>query len=245
MILFLQALSVGILSLSVSTALTVPVVDTPETLEKTGAQTQRADEDEAALASVAHGFMPEEEPREERGPAVSSLDAYLDSLDFLWPVETRTISSAWGPRVRTMTTVVKTPTGSKRVSRPYTSSHKGIDFTAPLGHGVYAAMDGRVSRSERGRALGNFVAIDHGNGVETVYGHNSANLVRVGDVVRRGQIIARVGNTGHSTGPHVHFEVRIDGRQVNPMPMLNDTEEISAEMSEYNEQFLRRGKTVS
>jgi murein DD-endopeptidase MepM/ murein hydrolase activator NlpD len=244
MILLLHALTAGILSASAAMA-PVPDVGSPETPEKAGAPVQMAGLDEAGLASVVHSFMAETAPRGEGGPnAAALLDAEPGGLDLLWPVETRTISSAWGPRVRTMTTVVKTPAGNKRVSRPYTSSHRGIDFTAPLGHGVYAALDGRVSRSERGRALGNFVVIDHGNGVETVYGHNSANLVRVGDTVLRGQIIARVGNTGHSTGPHVHFEVRLDGRQVNPLPMLNDTEAISAEMSEHNEQFLRRGKTA-
>jgi murein DD-endopeptidase MepM/ murein hydrolase activator NlpD len=173
-----------------------------------------------------------------------SIEAGAAGLDLLWPVETRSISSAWGPRVRMMTTVVKTHAGNRRVSKPYAGSHKGIDFTAPLGHAVFAAMDGRVSRVGRGGRLGNFVAIDHGGGVETVYGHNSANLVKAGDTVLRGQVIARVGNTGHSTGPHVHFEVRIDGRQVNPMPMLNDTEEISAEMAEHNGRFLRSGKTA-
>jgi murein DD-endopeptidase MepM/ murein hydrolase activator NlpD len=244
MVFLLHALSAGILSVSAAVA-PLPDVDTPETPEKTGAPAQRASLDETSLASVVHSFMAEAAPRGEGGPnAMALLDAEPGGLDLLWPVETRTISSAWGPRVRTMTTVVKTPTGSKRVSKPYTSSHKGIDFTAPLGHGVFAALDGRVSRVGRGGKLGNFVVIDHGNGVETVYGHNSANLVQAGDVVLRGQIIARVGNTGHSTGPHVHFEVRIDGRQVNPMPLLNDTEGVSAEMAEYNERFLGRGKTA-
>jgi murein DD-endopeptidase MepM/ murein hydrolase activator NlpD len=220
-------------------------VETPDAPGKATAPEPKAGVDEAGLASIVHSFMAGSEPVEGEAPAAPAfLGPGLDSLDLLWPVETRTISSAWGPRVRMMTTVVKTPAGSRRVSKPYTSSHKGIDFTAPLGHGVFAAMDGRVSRVGRGRALGNFVAIDHGNGVETVYGHNSANLVKAGDAVLRGQIIARVGNTGHSTGPHVHFEVRIDGRQVNPMPMLNDTEAISVEMAEHNEGFLRRGKAA-
>jgi murein DD-endopeptidase MepM/ murein hydrolase activator NlpD len=167
-----------------------------------------------------------------------------NNLDLLWPVETRTISSAWGPRVRRTSTVVKTPNGGKRrVYKTYNSVHKGIDLTAPLGHSIFAAMDGRVSSVGRERKLGNFVKIDHGNGVETVYGHNSANLVKAGDFVRRGQIIARVGNTGHSTGPHVHFEVRINNQQVNPGPWLNDTDEISAEILAHNEKFQLRGRS--
>jgi murein DD-endopeptidase MepM/ murein hydrolase activator NlpD len=161
-----------------------------------------------------------------------------DNLDFLWPVGTRTISSAWGPRIRTTTVVIKSPNGNRRVRRPYTSDHKGIDLTAPKGHSIFAAMDGRVSSIGRNSKLGNYVKIDHGNGVETIYGHNSANLVATNDIVRRGQIIARVGSTGRSTGPHLHFEVRINDQPINPAPWLNDTEEISAEILAHNEKFL-------
>jgi murein DD-endopeptidase MepM/ murein hydrolase activator NlpD len=96
-------------------------------------------------------------------------------------------------------------------------------------------MDGRVVEAGRHRHLGRFIKIDHGNGLETLYGHNSANLVAVGDAVRRGQIIGKVGSTGRSTGPHVHFEVRINSVQVNPAPWLNDTEELSAEILAYNQ----------
>jgi len=171
------------------------------------------------------------------------LSADPDNLDMLWPVETRTISSAWGPRVRTTTTVVKTSNGNRRIRKPYTGVHRGIDLTAPKGHSIFAAMDGLIVAVGRNKNLGMFVRIDHGNGVETVYGHNSANLVKVGDLVRRGQIIARVGNTGHSTGPHVHFEVLIDSKQVNPAPLLNDTEEIPAEILAYNEKIRSTGRS--
>jgi murein DD-endopeptidase MepM/ murein hydrolase activator NlpD len=170
------------------------------------------------------------------------IPADPNNLDLLWPVETRTISSAWGPRVRTAVTVVKTPNGKQRVRKPYNSVHRGVDLTAPLGHGIFAAMDGSVAAVGNNNKLGKFVRIDHGNGVETVYGHNSANLVQVGEMVRRGQIIAKVGSTGHSTGPHVHFEVLIDKQQVNPAPLLNDTEEISAEIIAYNENFQSSGR---
>jgi murein DD-endopeptidase MepM/ murein hydrolase activator NlpD len=161
-----------------------------------------------------------------------------DNLDFLWPVGTRTISSAWGPRVRTTTVVIKSPNGNRRVRRPYTSDHRGIDLTAPKGHSIFAARDGRGSSIGRNSKLGNYVKIDHGNGVETIYGHNSVNLVATNDIVRRGQIIGRVGSTGRSTGPHLHFEVRINDQPINPAPWLNDTEEISAEILAHNEKFL-------
>jgi len=174
-------------------------------------------------------------------PPAPNLDLDLDSLDLMWPVETRTISSAWGPRRRTATVVVKTPEGSRRVSKPYTGSHKGIDLTAPQGSGIFAALEGRVSAVGRERVLGNYVTIDHGGGIETFYAHNKANLVAVGEMVRRGQIIGTVGSTGNSTGPHVHFEVRVNGQQVNPASFLNDAEEdFSPETISINELALSK-----
>jgi murein DD-endopeptidase MepM/ murein hydrolase activator NlpD len=164
----------------------------------------------------------------------------LDFLDLMWPVETRTISSGWGPRRRTATVIVKTPEGSRRISKPYTGSHKGIDLTAPQGHSIFAAMDGRVVGVGRDRMMGNYVTIDHGGGIETFYGHNKTNLVAIGEMVRRGQIIATVGSTGRSTGPHVHFEVRANGQQVNPAPFLNDVEELSPEIIGINERTLSK-----
>jgi len=121
-------------------------------------------------------------------------------------------------------------------------SHKGIDLTAPLGTGIFAAMDGRVNAIGRDRAMGNYVSIDHGGGIETFYAHNKANLISMGEMVRRGQIIATVGSTGHSTGPHVHFEVRVNGQQVNPAPYINDTEELTPEMINLKEQALSKAK---
>ena len=237
----LHILSVGILSISYALA-AGPAVDSPETPEKVGAPALVGSAVETNAAPQVAAIMVDAKPESPMASPLTEFD--ISDLDLLWPVETRTISSAWGPRVRMMTMVVRTPAGSRRVSKPYAGVHKGIDLTAPLGHAVFAALDGRVSDVGRSRGLGNFVKISHGNGVETVYGHNSANLVRVGEMVQRGQIIARVGNTGHATGPHVHFEVRIDGRQVNPMPMLNDTDGVSAEMAEYNERFLRHGRAA-
>ncbi|MCL1894190.1 MAG: M23 family metallopeptidase [Holophagaceae bacterium] len=98
-------------------------------------------------------------------------------------------------------------------------------------------MDGHVVSVGRDRKLGFFVKIDHGDGLETLYGHNSVNLVKIGDFVQRGQIIAKVGSTGSSTGPHVHFEVRINGNAVNPAPWLNDTEVVSDEKRADNKQL--------
>lgn len=154
-----------------------------------------------------------------------------DHLDLLWPVETRTISSAWGPRIRTKMVRVKNHR-KKRIR--YRGRHKGVDLTAPMGTAIYAAMDGKVIMAARHRQYGNYVIIDHGNGVMTLYAHAKLNLVHEGDIVRRGQKIAEVGRTGNATGPHLHFELRVDGVQQNPLPSLDDEEEIPAEMAAQN-----------
>ena len=94
--------------------------------------------------------------------------------------------------------------------------HRGLDFSAPVGTPVLAPASGRVKRASRGGSLGQFIEIDHGNGLVTRYAHLSEFLVRKGDWVTRGQIIGRVGNTGRSTGPHLHYEVVNNGRSENP-----------------------------
>jgi murein DD-endopeptidase MepM/ murein hydrolase activator NlpD len=99
--------------------------------------------------------------------------------------------------------------------------HLGIDFDANTGDPVSAAAGGVVTYSGVKSGYGNVVQVDHGNGYTTLYGHNSRLLVRVGDVVRAGQTIAKAGSTGRSTGPHVHFEVHVEGRPVNPKPFLD------------------------
>lgn len=98
--------------------------------------------------------------------------------------------------------------------------HKGIDFHARTGDPVNAVADGVVSYSGVRSGYGNVVEIDHGNGYVTRYAHNSRLLVRVGDLVRAGQQVAKAGSTGRSTGAHVHFEVWDDGRVVDPRKFL-------------------------
>ena len=100
--------------------------------------------------------------------------------------------------------------------------HRGIDFSVPTGTPVRATADGVVVRIRRDRGLGKMIRIDHGNGLTTTYAHLSRWLVRKGDRVRRGQVIAESGNTGRSTAPHLHYEVRVQGRNVNPLPYVLD-----------------------
>jgi len=99
--------------------------------------------------------------------------------------------------------------------------HDGIDIAAPEGSAVLAAAEGEIIYSDDGiRGYGNIVMLKHDDGFITVYAHNEENLVKVGDFVRRGEIIGKVGNTGHSSGPHLHFEVRKDRRPRNPLFFL-------------------------
>lgn len=99
--------------------------------------------------------------------------------------------------------------------------HLGVDFDAEIGDPVMAAADGIVSFSGVKTGYGNTVVVDHGDGYQTLYAHNQRNLVRVGDVVRAGQQLAKVGSTGRSTGAHLHFEVHVNGRPVNPTAYLD------------------------
>jgi murein DD-endopeptidase MepM/ murein hydrolase activator NlpD len=99
--------------------------------------------------------------------------------------------------------------------------HKGMDLNGQTGDPIHAAADGVVLRADfDGGGYGNVVDIDHGNGYVTRYGHASKLLVKVGDLVHAGDTIAQVGSTGHATGPHLHFEVWINGAPVNPQPYL-------------------------
>ena len=96
--------------------------------------------------------------------------------------------------------------------------HSGIDFTADIGTPVHATGDGKVERIERDHSgYGHNILIDHGHGFETLYAHLSDFKVREGEAVKRGQVIGETGNTGTSTGPHLHYEVIEEGRKVDPV----------------------------
>lgn len=98
--------------------------------------------------------------------------------------------------------------------------HQGVDFAGQSGSNVMAVAGGIVTRARRNGSYGNLVEIDHGNGYMSRYAHNKVVLVKAGEVVKRGHVIAKLGNTGRSTGPHVHFEVLKDGVQIDPMKFV-------------------------
>jgi len=109
---------------------------------------------------------------------------------------------------------------SSRFGQRWGRLHAGVDIAAPTGTPIYAAKDGRVSYAGYRGGYGKLVEINHGNGLVTRYGHCSKLLVSSGKRVKKGQLIALVGSTGNSTGPHLHFEVRINGKAVDPLKWL-------------------------
>ena len=123
--------------------------------------------------------------------------------NFIWPVRGR-ITSPYGVRVLN---------GRKEF-------HAGIDIGGPTGTNIVAAESGRVSYAGYMRGFGNVIILSHDGGYSTVYGHNSVNLVKKGQYVKKGSTIAKLGSTGNATGPHLHFEIRSGGKPVNPLPYL-------------------------
>lgn len=121
--------------------------------------------------------------------------------EFIWPVKSYVFSSPFGWRNNRM--------------------HKGIDLSCPQGTTVMAALDGTVVSAGWVNGYGNCITIKHRDGLMTRYGHNSELLVEEGQTVTQGQTIALSGNTGNSSGPHVHFEIIVDGVQVNPLEYFN------------------------
>jgi murein DD-endopeptidase MepM/ murein hydrolase activator NlpD len=126
-----------------------------------------------------------------------------------WPVDgPRGVNSGYGVR--------RHPISGR------TEMHTGIDLLARMNTPILAAADGIVTQSQYRRGYGNTVIISHGGGLSTLYAHNSRNIVNVGDWVEQGDLIALAGSTGLSTGPHLHFEIRVNNRPVDPMLYFPD-----------------------
>jgi len=138
----------------------------------------------------------------------SSQPAYTGNGQFSWPSAASTrITSSYGYRTH--------PISGKK------SLHRGIDIGAPMGSNVLAADAGTVVTAGWNNSYGYYITINHGGGLVTLYAHNSKLLVSKGDKVTKGQVISKCGSTGNSTGPHVHFEVMLNGALQNPMNYLN------------------------
>ena len=163
-------------------------------------QTIQEEEDRRAREEAARRL----EQQQQRAAAAARVAFVDDGIGLLWPL----------PGITNITS----PFGNRR--DPFhggNAFHSGVDVGAPMGTNILAANDGRVIFAGWQGGYGNTVIIDHGNGMHTMYAHASSLMVRNGQYVNRGQVIARVGSTGRSTGNHLHFEVRINGSVTNPL----------------------------
>jgi murein DD-endopeptidase MepM/ murein hydrolase activator NlpD len=146
---------------------------------------------------------------------MDTLDLALEGIPQVMPTDGGMITSGFGYR-----------------RDPITRSgamHAGLDFRGPMGAPIRAAADGKVSFVGRRSGYGNVIEIRHGNGLMTRYAHMSKFKARVGQTVAAGDVIGAIGNTGRSTGPHLHFEVRINDRAVNPRPFLETAPDVLEE----------------
>lgn len=147
---------------------------------------------------------------------MEALENGLASIPQVQPAHVAYVSSSYGYR-----------------SDPFTGSaafHAGLDFPGPMGSPIYAAAKGRVSFVGRRQGYGNCIEIRHGNGLMTRYGHLSKFDAHVGEKVEAGTRIAAMGSTGRSTGSHLHFEVRVNGKPVNPRPFLEASRNVHQEI---------------
>ena len=150
-----------------------------------------------------------------RDDSLSSIEAKIlqqsvlkEMLPNAEPVNVAYNSSSYGWRIDPFT-------GGK-------AFHEGLDFPANIGTPIHAAADGIVSFADHTPDYGNIVKIEHGSGLETRYAHASKLLVHAGERVAKGQIVAEVGSTGRSTGPHLHYEIRLNGDSLDPRKYLAD-----------------------
>ena len=159
------------------------------------------------LATESDGSL---DPRFERlGASLERMEALergLEGIPQVLPASLSMISSGFGYRHDPF--------------NGHSAMHAGLDFRGPVGSPIYAAATGRITFAGVKSGYGNCIEISHGNGLVTRYAHMSAFRAKLGQEVEAGNVIGAIGSTGRSTGPHLHFEVRINGRAVNPRPFL-------------------------
>jgi len=170
------------------------------------AERKRKEEEERKKQEAAN----KQQNQQSSSSSSSSNKTPVITGKYVWPTESSymKVSSYFGWRTSPLT------------GKP--EYHNGVDIPAAYGSAIYAADGGTVIISEKHYSYGNYIVIDHGNGLSTLYAHNTKNLVKVGDVVDRGQQIATCGSSGDSTGNHLHFSVRVDGSPVNPMNYISN-----------------------
>jgi murein DD-endopeptidase MepM/ murein hydrolase activator NlpD len=198
----------------------VPVdLDSPDTeAETTEAQAAIA----AADASAANLVMSTPLLRQRVNPAPAGDNQFRNLFTAMQQLESPAAEAIAIPSRRPVENMRLTSSFGNR-SDPFTgrrARHNGIDIPGPVGTPIYATADGTVGRAQRLGGYGNYVEINHGNEIQTRYGHLSAIAVTPGQRIRRGEILGYMGSTGRSTGSHLHYEVRIAGAPVNPIPFV-------------------------
>jgi murein DD-endopeptidase MepM/ murein hydrolase activator NlpD len=181
-------------------------------------------------------------PQAAMGGPFEAADSAAAEADLRADTQFRSLFMTWKKLDTLQQGVIAIPSAQPVAHLAYTSNygirtdpfrgtaamHAGVDIPGPVGTPVYATADGVVDRAEKAGGYGNMVELDHGKGIQTRYGHLSKILVEAGTRVHRGQLIALMGSTGRSTGPHLHYEVRIDGHAVNPVPFLQTADYLVA-----------------
>lgn len=160
----------------------------------------------APAASPAPGYVAAPTTRPAAAPSFAPTKVSIPTRN---PLDGGSLTSGYGMRTHPVL-------GGRR-------AHKGIDLAAPTGTPVYASADGVISKADWFSSYGLYISIEHGGAIQTRYGHLSRLNVAAGQQVRKGDLIGYVGSTGRSTGPHLHYEVRIAGASVNPTPYMNGT----------------------
>jgi murein DD-endopeptidase MepM/ murein hydrolase activator NlpD len=192
---------------------------------------QNQDVDAATLRRL--GFSPARPGDGKGGPFESAASSTFKSLFDSWKKLDQLQDGIIAvPSDKPVKTDVEFTSGFGTRSDPFRAGaafHPGIDLAGTYGTPIYATADGTVIHAGwNNGGYGNLVEIDHGRGISTRYGHMSAILVHEGDHITRGQQVGRMGSTGRSTGNHLHYEVRIDGRAVNPIPFMKSTDYVLA-----------------
>lgn len=180
------------------------------------------------LKSIAKEYKGKVDEIMEFNKLASDSDIHLDQLLVIPGGEKQTVYTSsysvktiFSPPAKVSSTKLQWPTNSYRITQYYNWRHHAIDIGSQTGQPIYAAESGKITAAGwNNGGYGYYVIIDHGGGLKTLYAHLSRIYVKVGQNVTRGQVISAIGSTGRSTGPHLHFEVVINGVKLNPLEYI-------------------------